>query len=357
MPRPRRCWSRSTQAATRLAHRERDPDVRQTKAEDNERRKSRKPSTRPSLRNAQRGLGINDLPVIFDLPLPLAIKRTEEFTRYVHPLLQAYCAKCHDGQYEGEFQLVPIKTRADRTPNALRANLDATLRLVDPKNLSHSVLLSSTLRPHGHGAKPRPIFPGSNDKAYKVLAEWVNHLAAPKESDDAARGDASRVQDKSDEVFAVDRNRPAPLERTKVAGADATMPLRLRLCPEAAGYASPRRAPGIPDSLRDFRREAQPGSPQEARARTQKTSRSRRRVEAGSATITPAKPAPTARMTKIPTTFQTRPSAQRKPAAAKKPAKAGHARPQAARTRPPEPQRQPAESQLIGSCQFQVVCR
>ena len=61
------------------------------------------------LRNAQRGLGVKDLPVIFDLPLPLAIKRTEEFNRFVHPLLQRHCAKCHDGQYQGKFQLVPIK--------------------------------------------------------------------------------------------------------------------------------------------------------------------------------------------------------------------------------------------------------
>ena len=50
-----------------------------------------------------------------------------------------------------------------------------------PRILSHSVLLSSTLRPHGNGARPRPIFPGSNDKAYKVLARWVNQLSAPKE--------------------------------------------------------------------------------------------------------------------------------------------------------------------------------
>ena len=95
--------------------------------------------------------------------------------RRVHPIrpspLQAYCAKCHDGAVQGQFQLVPIKSRADRTPDALRANLDATLRLIDPENPSHSVLLSSTLRPHGSGAKPRPIFSGSNDRAYKVLAD------------------------------------------------------------------------------------------------------------------------------------------------------------------------------------------
>ena len=194
------------QAAARVARRERDPEVRQTKAEG---MRNGRPEALDAavLRNAKRGLGVSDLPVIFDLPVPLAIKRTEEFTRYVHPLLQAHCAKCHDGQYDGEFQLVPIKSRADRTSDALRANLDATLRLIDPKNPSHSLLLSSTLRPHGRGTKPRPIFPGSNDKAYKVLAEWANHLVASKEGDDAAKCASTLVRRGSDEVFAVDRNR------------------------------------------------------------------------------------------------------------------------------------------------------
>jgi hypothetical protein len=211
------------QAAARLAHREReDPYLRQTRVEPMD---EKKPDTLDAaiLRNAQRGLGIKDLPVIFDLPLPLAIKRTEEFGRYVHPLLQAYCARCHDAQYEGKFQLVTVKSRADRTATALRANLDATLALVDSKNPSHSVLLSSTLRPHGKGARPRPIFPGSNDKAYMVLARWVNQLTAPKENDDPARRDASRVPTENDEVFAVERNRTSGARVTKGLGADTKM--------------------------------------------------------------------------------------------------------------------------------------
>jgi hypothetical protein len=211
------------QAAARLADRERDPEVRQTRADTA--MSDQKPEVLDSavLRNAQRALGIRDLPVIFDLPMPLAIKRTEEFTRYVHPLLQAYCAKCHDAQYEGEFQLVPVKSRGDRTSNALRANLDATLRLVDPKNPSHSVLLSSTLRAHGKGAR-RPIFPGSNDKVYMVLARWVNQLAAPKDNEDSARGERSAGPTEIDEVFAVERNRSNALRPTKAVTADASMP-------------------------------------------------------------------------------------------------------------------------------------
>src|SRR5262249_18375702 len=138
------------------------------------------------------------------------------------PLLQAYCAKCHDAQYEGEFQLVPIKSRADRTSNALRANLDATLRLVDPKNPSHSLLLSSTLRAHGKGAR-RPIFPGSNDKAYMVLARRVNPLAAPKENEEFARGDRPGAVSEKEEPFALERNRSTAARTTKAA-ASASAP-------------------------------------------------------------------------------------------------------------------------------------
>jgi hypothetical protein len=210
------------QAAARLAHRERDdPYLRQTKADE---MSDQKPEALDSaiLRHAQRALGIRDLPVIFDLPLPLAIKRTEEFSRYVHPLLQAYCAKCHDAKHNGGFQLVPIKSRADRSSTALRANLDATLRLIDPENPSNSVLLSSTLRPHGNGAR-RPIFPGSNDRAYMIIARWVTQLTAPKENDDAARRDPSQAPSENDDVFAADRNRSSNARLTKGVGADTKM--------------------------------------------------------------------------------------------------------------------------------------
>jgi hypothetical protein len=220
------------QAAARLARRDRahDPDLRRAEATTDDNRPDALDSA--SLRNAQRGLGMKDLPVIFDLPLPLAIKRTDEFKRFVHPVLQVYCAKCHDGQYNGQFQLVPIRGRADRTSDALRANLDATLQLIDPKNPSRSVLLSSTLRPHGPGVNPRPIFPGSNDRAYKVLAEWANHLVAPKPGDEDARREPMRGA--GDEVFAVDRNRSGAVQQES-ASASTNMPSSNRQTPGALG--------------------------------------------------------------------------------------------------------------------------
>ncbi len=219
------------QAAARLARRERDPGVRQAEATADDRREAIDPAV---LRNAQRGLDVKDLPVIFDLPMPVAIKRTQEFNRFVHPLLQRYCANCHNGQHPGKFQLVPVRGRADRTSDALRANLDATLGLIDPMNPSRSELLSSTLRPHGPGAKPRPIFLGSNDPAYKILADWANHLAPPKRGDEAARREASRDLIESDEVFAVDRNRSGAVQPANDAAASPNMPSR------------PRQKPGAP---------------------------------------------------------------------------------------------------------------
>jgi hypothetical protein len=109
------------------------------------------------------------------------------------------------------------------------------------------VLLSSTLRPHGKGARPRPIFPGSNDKAYKVLAEWANHLVAPNEGDGAPHREPSRDSAESDEVFAVDRNRSTAVLPTKDAAALTRMPASAR-------YAT---APGGPVIRQD------PSDPQE----------------------------------------------------------------------------------------------
>jgi hypothetical protein len=194
------------QAAARASVRQRDSEVRQTRADE---MIDGRPAALDSalLRQARQRLGITDLPVIFDLPAPLAIKRSGEFFQIVHPLLQKYCARCHDGQYDGSFQLVPITNKRDRTPDALRANLDATLRLVDSKAPSHSELLSSTLRPHGRGPRPRPIFTGSNDPTYRILAGWVNSLSTPKTTNDVARADQSPARVKQAEAFAMDRNR------------------------------------------------------------------------------------------------------------------------------------------------------
>jgi hypothetical protein len=195
------------QSEVRMKRRTVDPAVKQTRAEEEVAEDRLGALDSAVLRGAQRGLGIADLPVIFDLPRPLAVRRAEEFAVYVHPVLQAYCAKCHDGEYEGSFQLVPIKSRRQQTPGALRTNLDATLRLIDPENPAKSELLSSTLRPHGHGPKKRPLFPGSNNQAYQILAAWVNSLRSPKTGEGSTRLGGERAGSGRAETFAADRER------------------------------------------------------------------------------------------------------------------------------------------------------
>jgi len=129
-----------------------------------------------AVRRARREMGLSGIPVIFDLPPTVAVKRADEFARAVHPVLQMTCAKCHNEQHAGQFQLVEVKRRKEMSVNVLRANLDATLRFIDPENPAKSELLSSALVPHGNGANKRPIFGGSNDPRFQVIATWVNKL-------------------------------------------------------------------------------------------------------------------------------------------------------------------------------------
>ncbi len=201
------------QAQARLASRSRDPDVQQTGAEMVRTPAGDRPNTLDTaiLYGARRGMGISDLPVIFDLPTSQAVKRADEFARYVHPVLQVYCARCHNETYNGEFQLIQMKSKADRTRDALRANLDATLKLIDPENPSRSVLLSSSLRPHGRAPNIRPILPGANDRAYQILASWANRLKATSVAQSVAHTKSRPVVPgvEAAESFATQRGRLA----------------------------------------------------------------------------------------------------------------------------------------------------
>src|SRR5262249_20572919 len=97
---------------------------------------------------AQRDLGISNLPQGPGLPPAQAVKSSNQFAAFVDPILQLRCAKCHNESFAGSFRLVHYRSKSDRTPDALRANFDAALGLVDFENLEKSELLASTLRPH-----------------------------------------------------------------------------------------------------------------------------------------------------------------------------------------------------------------
>jgi len=201
------------QARTRQANRMRDPGVRQTGGEQIVRAPA--PTDRPGaldvsvILGARRGMGITDLPMIFDLPPAQAVKRADEFARYVHPVLQTYCARCHNEHYDGTFQLIQVKTKQDRTRDTLRANLDATIKLVDRDYPPRSELLASCLQPHGRGPNTRPIFQGSNDRAYQILATWVKKLHTTTPSDGVAPAKLVAPPQGADEAnaFASQRSR------------------------------------------------------------------------------------------------------------------------------------------------------
>ncbi|MFO0891858.1 MAG: hypothetical protein U0790_22315 [Isosphaeraceae bacterium] len=238
------------QAHERRSGRRQDPEVQQTAGE----KVAGAPEGRPGLLDAavfagaRRGMGLSEMPVVFDLPPAQAVRRTDEFVRYVHPVVQAYCARCHNDRYEGSFQLVQIKTKVDLTRDALKTNLDSCLRLIDRENPARSELLASSLRPHGRGPVKRPIFQGSNDRAYQILATWVNKLQAPK-SPEVGRPHQGDPADDGDR-FASARGRargdqdgpPTPTQRF------VTGPVETKVLPPA------RYEPGkglVPDTSND----------------------------------------------------------------------------------------------------------
>jgi hypothetical protein len=128
----------------------------------------------PRVVRSGRPLGAAGLPVIFDLPTTQAVLRADEFTRDISPILNRACARCHNEKYQGDFQLIPVKTRRDLTPSVARANLEAALRAVDPESPARSELLTRSLVPHG--PSQRPIFRGATDPDYQRVAAWVRSL-------------------------------------------------------------------------------------------------------------------------------------------------------------------------------------
>jgi hypothetical protein len=159
-------------------------------------------------------LAYGGLPAIFDLPTPLAIKRADEFNQTVHPILQRACARCHNENHKGDFQLIEVKNPRQYTANVGRANLEATLGLIDRESLARSELLTRGLVPHG--PYKRPIFTGATDPGYKRIETWVKNLRNRPAADQAAASrfgsgasDSAPASASSEsDGFAIDRVRP-----------------------------------------------------------------------------------------------------------------------------------------------------
>lgn len=126
--------------------------------------------------SARRDLGISDVPVIFNLPSQLAVKRAQEFGYYVHPILQQKCARCHNEKYDGKFRMIQVFGKRGLKGDVLRVNLDATLQLIDPDSPEKSELLTGALMPHK--SMKRSVMVGQNDPEYRILATWVQRVTA-----------------------------------------------------------------------------------------------------------------------------------------------------------------------------------
>ena len=227
-----------------------DPEIRRTSAEQPA---AEQPAALDPRFLASVSKHFNTVPVIFDLPPAQAVRRADEFARYVQPVLLQSCAKCHNEKYQGTFQLVEIRTQRDlKNPDVARANLDAALRLVNPDDPSRSDLLSAGLVPHG-GSK-NAIFRGPNDRYYQPLATWVKSLKPAAAAGRGSAGDVSRAgyapaDASSGEGFGADRATgprsaapaPFPLPRTASNPAVPNFPDMAAVAEAAAATPPPSK--------------------------------------------------------------------------------------------------------------------
>jgi hypothetical protein len=194
--------------------------------------------------------------VIFDLPAATANRRATEFAWYIHPILQASCASCHNENYRGDFQLFAGKSRRDWTPDVVRSNLDATLRYVDRTNPGQSDILAYAVNPHGP-PDARAIFHGANDPRQRSLILWLNNLrpapdskTGPSAQTTPAPVMAGRPQSGAVDAFGADRF-PTPAAAAGLSTAPGLPPL-----PSASGlraftesYSFEGSAPGVPPGI------------------------------------------------------------------------------------------------------------
>ena len=123
-------------------------------------------------------------PAIFDLPPAVAVRRTQDFAQFVHPVLQKQCAKCHNERSAGSFQLIQARTTRELVdPLIVRSNMEAALTLVDPENLKQSLLLTSALLPHP--PQNQPILISPKTQSYQNLSTWVQSLRISSDAEQA----------------------------------------------------------------------------------------------------------------------------------------------------------------------------
>jgi hypothetical protein len=194
------------------------------------------------------------LPVIYDLPAPLAVRRYQEFARGTHRELQRHCAKCHHDQFPGEFRLYLARSTRDLNDElVLRANLDATLRLINPDDPARSPLLTAAGMTHGPDGKP--VLGGPNHPSYRVLANWaasLKHNPEPLQPPDApAPPRAIAPEAPNSDTFAKGRG-ANPSSVTTSSQPPSDPPGTIRITPQVLGGTQgtlTRQAPSVPSDV------------------------------------------------------------------------------------------------------------
>ena len=192
------------------------------------------------------------VPVIFDLPQPQAVRKYREFAATVHPILQKQCASCHNERSTGSYVLFRAQNKRDMANDlVVRANLDATLRLLDPDDLAKSPLLTLGLLPHK--PKDQPIFLGPNQPSYRLLAAWVTSLKGDTAPAPVGAAAVPKVDGSvAASGFASDRvpEDPTVVGRKPATSAPSARPDFYNSLPESvpkpAGQILPDSAAGLP---------------------------------------------------------------------------------------------------------------
>lgn len=144
-----------------------------------------RPTTTPDTPSA----AAKSLPAIDDSAgelVDLPKEAVETFTATVQPILNNHCSTtgCHSPTSTTSFRLARLPYGR---PNfrVTQQNLRTVLKLVDRENPSQSLLLTSTIKPHGHSHEA--VFKARDTAKYRQLVAWVQQVSGPSNAT-AGRG-------------------------------------------------------------------------------------------------------------------------------------------------------------------------
>jgi hypothetical protein len=167
----------------------------------------------------------------------------ETFTNTIQPLLINHCstAGCHGPQSDTGWQLLRVPLGKSTNRRVTQRNIASTLALVNRESPSASLLLTAPLRQHG--TTRGPIFSNREIAQYKLLVDWVHHVASGKKP--AA---PPSVQPESPPLLqTMQPAEPPPATGTRdTASRDVPASLKLRDTDSSGSQGSERPKPDLP---------------------------------------------------------------------------------------------------------------